>query len=89
MGKLLIWFGVLYGNLVALVGLAGFVVWWTAQTGGQQFCSDVGLSLMGCRSVLLILDILIMGYATFISFRRLSKERRNVELGSGRNDKDL
>jgi hypothetical protein len=89
MGKLLIWFGILYGNLVALVGLAGLVVWWTKQTGGQRFCDEWSLSLTGCRSVLLVADVLVMGYATYGSFSRLSDARRRMESKSNRNEKEL
>lgn len=80
MGKLLLWFGILYGNLSALVGLAVLVVWWTQQASGQSFCSSLGLSPMGCRSGLLLADIVVMGVATVMSFRRLSEERRTFEL---------
>ncbi|NBO38752.1 hypothetical protein EBU99_09225 [bacterium] len=81
MVKLLIWFAILYGNLVALVGLAVISVWWTKQSSGQQFCQAVGLQLTGCRSALLIADIAVMGSATLLSFRRLSLERRGFEGG--------
>ena len=87
MGKLLIWFSILYGNLVALVGLAGLVVWWTNQSSGQQFCSDLNLSLTGCRSVLLVVDILVMGYATYQSFGRLAAARRRMESKPDRDEK--
>ena len=78
MGKLLIWFGILYGNLVALVGLAVITVWWTKESSGQQFCQGFGLSLTGCRSTLLILDFVVMGLATFMSFRRMSIARKSL-----------
>lgn len=87
MGKLLIWFSILYGNLVALVGLAGVVVWWTSRADGQQFCADVGLTLTACRSGLLVVDVVVMGYATIVSLRRLSVERRNLESKQGKSDK--
>jgi hypothetical protein len=79
MGKLLIWFGILYGNLVALVGLAVIAIWWTKESSGQRFCQVFGLGLTGCRSALLILDFVIMGAATFMSFRRLSTARKNLD----------
>ena len=81
MGKLLIWFGILYSNLVAMVGLSVLIVWWTNQAEGQQFCGEVGMGVASCRSVLLILDLLIMGTATFTSFRNLSRVRRSAENG--------
>jgi hypothetical protein len=77
MGKLLIWFGILYGNLCALVGLAVLVTWWTKHPSGQQFCQELGLQLTGCRAGLFVLDALVMGTATVMSFRRLSQESRN------------
>lgn len=79
MGKLLIWFGILYGNLVALVGLAVIAIWWTKDSSGQQFCQAVELDLTGCRSLLLILDFVVMGTATFMSFRRLSMARNKLD----------
>lgn len=79
MGKLLIWFGILYGNLTALVGLAVIIVWWTRQPGGQGFCSGIGLDVSDCRSALLVLDVVIMGTATVLSFKRLSVVRRGFE----------
>lgn len=79
MGKLLIWFGILYGNLVSLVGLAVISVWWTKEPTGRQFCQDVGLELTGCRSVLLLADFVVMGTATVLSFRRLSAARQPAE----------
>ncbi|MEY3903911.1 MAG: hypothetical protein RL189_3217 [Pseudomonadota bacterium] len=82
MGKLLMWFGILYGNLSALVGLAVIVVWWTKQPGGQQFCENVGLSLATCRSGLLLADVVVMGLATVMSFRRLAAVRRKFD-GTG------
>ncbi len=82
MGKLLIWFGILYGNLSALVGLAVIIVWWTKQPAGQQFCTGIGLSVSSCRSALLVGDVLIMGTATVLSFKRLSVVRRKFD-GSG------
>lgn len=85
MGKLLIWFGILYSNLVAMVGLAVVIVWWTKQTEGQQFCQNFGMELTGCRSVLLVLDVVIMGTATFTSFRNLSRARKSAERDSGSN----
>lgn len=87
MGKLLVWFSILYGNLVALVGLAGLVVWWTKQSSGQQFCGDLGLSLTGCRSVLLVVDVLVMGFATYQSFGRLAAARRRMESKSDQDEK--
>jgi hypothetical protein len=81
MGKLLIWFGILYGNLVSLVGLAVISVWWTKQPTGQQFCQDIGLRLTGCRSLLLLVDFVVMGTATLLSFQRLSAARRITEKG--------
>ncbi|MEY2987201.1 MAG: hypothetical protein RJB13_722 [Pseudomonadota bacterium] len=89
MGKLLIWFSILYGNLVALVGLAGFAVWWTKQASGQQFCDELSLTLTGCRSVLLVADVLVMGYATYRSFGRLSIARRRMESKENRSEKEL
>ncbi len=88
MGKLLIWFSIVYGNLVALVGLAGLVVWWTSQASGQQFCSDLSWSLTGCRSVLLVADVLVMGYATYRSFGRLSQARRRMESKPSQDEKE-
>jgi len=82
MGKLLIWFGILYGNLSALVGLAVIIVWWTKQPAGHQFCTGIGLSVSSCRSALLVADVVIMGTATVMSFRRLSVVRRKFD-GSG------
>jgi hypothetical protein len=79
MGKLLIWFGILYGNLCALVGLAVVIVWWTKQPGGQQFCESVGLGLSACRSGLMVVDILVIGTATLMSFRRLAAVRRQFD----------
>jgi hypothetical protein len=79
MGKLLLWFGILYGNLSAMVGLAVIIVWWTKQPAGQQFCSAAGLSLSVCRSGLLVSDVLVMGTATLLSFRRLSMVRRKFD----------
>jgi hypothetical protein len=79
MGKLLIWFGILYGNLVALVGLAVITIWWTKESSGRQFCQAFGLGLTGCRSLLLILDFVVMGTATFLSFRRMSTARKNLD----------
>ena len=84
MGKLLIWFGILYGNIVAMVGLAVLAVWWTKEGSGRQYCQDLGLPLQGCRGLLLIADVVIMGSATFLSFRRLSATRRTHD----RDDKD-
>lgn len=85
MGKLLIWFGILYGNLVALVGIAALIVWWTKQPAGQQFCESTGFGLSVCRSGLLVLDVFVMGLATVMSFRRLSAARRQVGGTSHRN----
>lgn len=82
MGKLLMWFGILYGNLTALVGLAVIIVWWTKQPSGQQFCENVGLSLTACRSGLLLTDVVVMGLATLMSFRRLAAVRRKFD-GTG------
>jgi hypothetical protein len=79
MGKLLLWFGILYGNLSAMVGLAVLIVWWTKQPAGGQACMESGLSLSGCRSVLLVADVLVMGTATLLSFRRLSVVRRKFD----------
>ena len=81
MGKLLIWFGILYGNLVALVGLAVLAVWWTKDGSGHHYCQDLGLSLQGCRGILLVADFVIMGSATFLSFKRLSGTRKDLEKG--------
>ena len=84
MGKILIWFGILYGNLVALVGLAVISVMWTKEPSGQQFCQAWGVSLTGCRTGLLVLDFFVMGTATFLSFRRLAQARQ----GLGKSNKD-
>lgn len=86
MGKLLIWFGILYGNLSALVGLAVIIVWWTKQPSGQQFCGNIGLSVTVCRSGLLLADVVVMGLATVMSFRRLSAVRRKFDGSANRGD---
>jgi hypothetical protein len=78
MGKLLIWFGILYGNLVALVGLAVISVLWTKEPSGQEFCQALGLSITGCRTGLLVVDFFVMGTATFLSFRRLAQARQGL-----------
>jgi hypothetical protein len=88
MGKLLIWFGILYSNLVAMVGLAVLIVWWTGGADGQQFCQSIGLGLTGCRGMLLVLDVLIMGTATFTSFRNLSRARKSAERDSDNRNQD-
>lgn len=88
MGKLLIWFGILYSNLVAMVGLAVLIVWWTKQSEGQQFCQSFGMGLTSCRGVLLVLDVVIMGTATFTSFRNLSLARKSAERDSSKHEQD-
>jgi hypothetical protein len=87
MGKLLLWFGILYGNLSAMVGIAVIVVWWTKQSSGRQFCADFGMPLTTCRSALLVLDVLVMGVATLLSFRRLSVVRRSFEKSVQRSER--
>jgi hypothetical protein len=76
MNRSLVWFGVLYGNLNALVVLAVAGGIWVEKPSGQAFCSKFALDIGTCRVSIMMLVFTVLGTSTALSFRKLMQLRR-------------
>lgn len=76
MKRLLLWFGLIYGELNALVLLVVLVTYWVEWESGARFCRTIGLGTEACRSVLIVVVVVAVGFATLRSVRRFLQIRR-------------
>lgn len=78
MKQMWIWFGIVYGNLNALVLSVVLAAFWVDSPHGQAFCSSFSVDIGSCRVWILVLLISFFGTATVLSLRRLLAVRKSV-----------
>ena len=76
MKQMLLWFGILYGNLNALVLSLVAVGFGVDSSAGHAVCDRFTADLGTCRVWLLVLVALVFGTSTLLSLRRLLTVRR-------------
>jgi len=75
MNRSLVWFGVLYGNLNAMVVLAVAGGIWVGKPSGQAACAKFALDIGTCRVSIIVLVLVVLGISTALSFRKLMQVR--------------
>ena len=76
MKQMLLWFGIVYGNLNALVLSLVAVGFGVDSAAGHAVCDRFTADLGTCRVWLLVLVALVFGSSTVLSVRRLLIVRR-------------
>jgi len=76
MKQMLLWFGIVYGNLNALVLSLVAVGFGVDSSAGHAVCDRFTADLGTCRVWLLVVVALVFGTSTLLSLRRLLTVRR-------------
>ena len=65
-----LWFGLVYGNLNALVAGIVLSLLWTQKASGKATCEKVFLDIVNCRVSIILLVIFVFGTSTVLSVAR-------------------
>lgn len=76
MKQMWIWFGVLYGNLNALVMSVVVGAFGVDTESGRAFCTSFSVDIGTCRVWILVVLILLFGTSTILSLRKLMAVRK-------------
>jgi hypothetical protein len=87
MRQLLISFGLVYGNLNALVLSLVFALTWAGSESGLAQCRKVSLELLGCRVALVLVVLVVFGGSTILSCIRLMQVRKAFQENVSKDDK--
>ena len=77
MKQMWVWFGIVYGNLNALVLSVVLGSLGVDSTTGRAFCGRFTADLSTCRVWILVLLVALFGSATLLSLRKLMAIRRS------------
>jgi hypothetical protein len=77
--RLLIGFGIIYGELSAMVVLVVFSQLWWGSKQGEQTCSSLGWELLTCRALSGAVIVVLCSLATVLSFRTFVRSGREQE----------
>lgn len=78
-GKLLIWFSILYGELTtAVVAIIG-INYWMETDSGTKTCTTLKLEGIACQSTLSLAVLVLIGIALVTTWRRFNRARLNIK----------
>jgi uncharacterized membrane protein YdbT with pleckstrin-like domain len=76
MKQMLIWFGIVYGNLNALVGSVVLGTLWVDGAQGKNACLKFFVDIGTCRVWIVLALVVVFGTSTILSLRRFMQVRR-------------